>query len=160
MEIPINHDRLTDAFGSMANAQYCIGLMAALITDPDGWLVMAGSWVHGVCQNPNSFYGAAPDHNRRTDLDMKIICAFLFRDIKPNAIMSRSPRLSRECSGKVSMPLTYENGSIRECFNNPKLRDAINKVQDTTSRRVDMNIYHDLDAWLSTNCDYWVLHKR
>jgi hypothetical protein len=152
LQIPIEYSRLTAAFGTIEFAHSKINSLRSILLDPDAVIFMNGSFITGICGNPSNPHFLKPiDQDRISDLDIGIIDFFLFRDIPHREIIA---------NGK-SYSLTYKDGRIKEFlkkgvdFN--KIFQIINELQNSTGRRADINIFQDVNTWLSLGKNYWLL---
>lgn len=153
LQIPIEYNRLNVAFGTIELARSKINSLRRVLLDPDAIIFMNGSFTTGICGNPSNPHYLKPiDQDRITDIDIGLIDFFLFRELPRREIIEM---------GK-SYSLTYKDGRIKEflkkggvSFN--KFFHVIRELQNSTGRRVDMNIFQNLDSFLSLGKNYWLL---
>lgn len=153
LQIPIEFNKLNVAFGSTEFARSKILSLKRILLDPDAIIFMNGSSITGVCGNPTSpHYLELFDQERISDLDIGIIDFFLFRDIPRREVVAKG----------ISYSLTYKDGRRKDYLkkstvNFYKIFKVIGELQNSTGRRVDMNIFQDLNSWLSLGKNYWLL---
>lgn len=140
----IDIPRLECAFGSIDFARSIVAEFQKFIFDPQGLILQHGSFVLGICSNPNQPYYSLPiDYGRISDIDLAIIDSFLFQNLPEREIINDLEK---------SYPFTYTDGRIKNYLKRgerfKRLFNLVDILQESTGRLADINVYKNIDSFL------------